>query len=226
MANKLAIVDGGTFETHSLSFLDTAAPLESLDWRSGGTLVINGGTVTGLDTLSVLDGRTLRGTGTIDGDLVVAGLLAPGSSPGIMTVDGDFTLEDTGTLSIEIDGTGTPGVDWDLLSVNGGVTLDGGSLEIVLGYEAAINDSFLIVDNDGSTDAILGQFATNGLDGFSVLAIYEGATYEFTIDYAGGDGNDIVLTATTGIPEPSTLGLLAVGSLALARRRRGTARRV
>jgi len=45
----------------------------------------------------------------------------------------------------------------------------------------------------------------------------------FSINYAGGDGNDIVLTAITApVPEPSTWmgGTLAIAGLAFTQRRR------
>jgi len=61
--------------------------------------------------------------------------------------------------------------------------------------------------NNDLADAVVGTFA----QGSSVS--FGGNT--FSIDYAGGDGNDMVLTATVvaPVPEPSTW---LVGALALA----------
>lgn len=76
----------------------------------GGTLVHDGtlsvnGTLSSLVVVGV-DG-TLRGTGTIDAPLSVAGLLAPGGSPGTLTVNGPVALQETSVSRFDIDGTGT-----------------------------------------------------------------------------------------------------------------------
>ena len=46
--------------------------------------------------------------------------------------------------------------------------------------------------------------------------------YVFSVDYVGGDGNDIVLTVESVVPEPSTWigGVLAMAGLAFTQRRR------
>ncbi|OJF93701.1 autotransporter serine protease [Pararhizobium antarcticum] len=76
----------------------------------GGTVVYSGGlSVDG--TLSSLvyvgtDG-TLRGTGTINAPLAVDGRLAPGNSPGTLTVAGPVLLSGLAVSEFDIDGTGT-----------------------------------------------------------------------------------------------------------------------
>lgn len=70
----------------------------------GGTLSING-SVTSVVAAGV-DG-TLRGTGTINAPLIVAGRLAPGNSPGTLTVAGPVSFSHSATFQTDIDGTGT-----------------------------------------------------------------------------------------------------------------------
>ena len=53
-----------------------------------------------------------------------AGLLAPGFSPEIVTINGDYTQQPTGTLEIEVGGL-TPGTEHDMLIVTGIATLNG-----------------------------------------------------------------------------------------------------
>ena len=54
-------------------------------------------------------GGVLRGTGTVDAPLVNdGGVIQPGSSTGILTIDDHYTQEDDGVLEIEIDETTTP----------------------------------------------------------------------------------------------------------------------
>ena len=50
--------------------------------------------------------------------------VAPGNSPGILTIDGDYTQGSGGTLAIEIAGN-TPGHEYDRLVVNGQANLAG-----------------------------------------------------------------------------------------------------
>jgi hypothetical protein len=67
--------------------------------------------------------------------------------------------------------------------------------------------------NNDSTDAVTGQFA-------QVSSVTSGG-YTFSINYAAGTGNDIVLEVTA-VPEPSTRigGALAFAALAFTQRRR------
>jgi hypothetical protein len=78
----------------------------------------------------------------------------------------------------------------------------------------------LTIINNDSTDAVVGMFA----QGSSVTS--GGDT--FSINYAGGDGNDVVLTASAVVPEPSTwvAGALAFAALVYTQRRRLSLRRL
>lgn len=92
----------------------------------GGTLIVNG-THTGGGAYTVYAGGTLGGNGTINAPVTVYGKLAPGNSPGILTIDGDYTQAATGTLEIEVGGL-TPGNgpdNHDQVVVSGVAALDG-----------------------------------------------------------------------------------------------------
>ncbi len=58
-------------------------------------------------TLTIAAGGTLRGTGTIDAPATVGGTLRPGNSPGTLTFTQSVVQSATGTLMLDIDGTGT-----------------------------------------------------------------------------------------------------------------------
>src|SRR5262245_35117804 len=78
---------------------------------------------TGSDGFS-LTGGTLAGAGTLTGSLLNAGgTVAPGSSPGILTIDGSFT-QNSGTLAIEIGGA-IAGAESDRLAVTGTAEVNG-----------------------------------------------------------------------------------------------------
>lgn len=94
--------------------------------QSGGTLTVDGTLEYGTGTLA-LGGGTLKGTGTVKAATVAnnAATVAPGDSPGILSVQGDYTQGSGGTLDIEIQGSN----DFDRLGVTGTATL-GGALKV------------------------------------------------------------------------------------------------
>ena len=88
----------------------------------------------------------VRGNLIVRADNVVnSGLIAPGFSPGIIKIDGDYTQENDGTLEIEVGGL-TPGDEHDQLQVTGFASL-GGRLEVPIldGYQPQLNDSITIL---------------------------------------------------------------------------------
>ena len=169
-----------------------------------GTVSIDfGGHTLGTESgLSIADAATLKGAGTIDGDITSAGTIAPGNSPGTLDIDGD--LASSGTLEFEIAGLASH----DQINVIGEFTASG-TIEVMLdGYTPLNGESFGLMS--------FGSFIDDG--------------YVFDFTQAGlspGLEWDTAAFATTGsigvVPEPSTLALLAAGSIALlafARRRR------
>src|SRR5262249_5051633 len=146
--------------------------------------------------VTLTGGAVLKGTGTIAGSVVnTAGTVAPGNSPGIITINGDYTQGSGGALNIEVQGTNPATPDFDQLIVNGAVSLDGTlSVSLLNGFTPSVADSFKIIDNDG-VDAVSGNFA-----GLPEGATFTVGVYNFSITYAGGTGNDVVLTAVPTNP--------------------------
>ena len=66
----------------------------------------------------------LSGTGRVSGDLLMPGTIAPGDSPGMLTLDNSLTLAETSRLEIELGGT-EAGTQYDWLSIGGFAELDG-----------------------------------------------------------------------------------------------------
>lgn len=214
-AGGLTKVGSGTMGTSTVDS-DYAGPTAV----SAGRLNLNGKTAT--SSTVVESGATLGGIGTVTNGAVVnsGGRLAPGTSAGILNT-GTLALASGSTFEMEVNGT-TPGTGYDQANVTGAVELGGATLSVILGFSPAPGDSFTIVANDDSDPVV---------DTFSGLA--EGATFgvngtEFAISYAGGTGNDVVLTVVSAVPTlPSTLitavmavSLLALAAWTLSRRRR------
>ncbi|MEQ8334582.1 DUF4347 domain-containing protein [Nisaea sp.] len=146
------------------------------------------GTIAGGGTYTVASGATLAGTSTFSTAVTVAsgGTIAPGNSPGKIST-GNLTLASGSTANMEIEGT-VPGTGYDQIAVTGTVTISGATLSLTVTDIPAAGASYILIDNDG-VDAVTGTFS--GLaEGASITA--GGATY--TISYAGGTGNDVVLT--------------------------------
>ena len=178
-----------------------------------GVLSITGAppSTAGTGTLTVAAG-TLGGNGsTISPVMVLTGAtVSPGLSPGILGT-GNIDFADGSTFLVELNGT-TVGTQYDQLNVTGTVDLGapatGPNLSVVLGYSPAAGDMFTIINNDG-LDPVVGTFAQG--------TVFIAGGTPFTINYAGGDGNDVTLTA---VPEPAAAGVLALGALGLLARRR------
>ena len=86
----------------------------------------------------------------------------------------------------------------------------GSTLQVQLGYDAAVGQMFRIVDVAGS-NLISGKFS----NGDTVSAVRSGTTYNFNILYnsslAGGSDNDVVLQVVSVVPEPATIVLAGLG---------------
>jgi len=159
----------------------------AVDHTHGGTFSFTGG--------------TLR-TGTFSGDLVNSGgTLAPGSSTGLTTVEGNYVQESAGTLEIEIGGTGSG--QYDVLVVTGTAAM-AGTLDVMLidEFSPRGGDAFNILDWSDVT----GAFDTIKLPDLGSL------TWNTSCLYTTGE--------FSVVPEPATISLLALGGLAMLRRRR------
>jgi autotransporter-associated beta strand protein len=204
IGGSLTKTGGGTF---TLSGANTYTGATTV---TGGTLLVNGSTSSS-SAVTVNSGTTLGGTGAIGGTVTVnsGANLSPGTSPGILNT-GSVTLNSGSNLLIDINGT-TPS-QFDQLIVTGTVTLTGSNLVLTIGGTLTLGEQFLIINND-SNDAVVGTF----LQGSSVTS----GSNTFSINYAGGTGNDVVLTV---VPEPSTwvAGFLAVAFVVYTQRRRLT----
>ncbi len=157
------IVLGGTYA----ALTATAASGATLDVGATGDLAadVTGATgstirVNGIVTGDIASAGTLTGAGTVVGNVTSSGMLSPGNSPGILTVNGSFTQTSTGILNIEITPTATAGTGYDQVLVTGtpgDASLDGTlALTKASGLYVA-GSTYDVVQAAGS---ITGDFAT------------------------------------------------------------------
>lgn len=162
-------------------------------WAVSGNLTQTGGSVAVASDTAVLrannvvlDSGTLSGIGTVNAAVTDGGEISPGNSPGILTINGNYSSTSAGMLTVQLDGA-APGSGYDQLVVNGAVTLDG-TLNLKREFASAVGDAFTIINNDGA-DPVVGAFA-----GLPEGGIVTAAGMRFQITYHGGTGNDVVLT--------------------------------
>jgi hypothetical protein len=154
---------------------------------STGAITVASGADLQVDGVLTLQGGSLAGSGTVIGHLANSGVVSPGGSPGLLTINGSYNQSPTGTLRIEIGGL-TPGAQFDQLAT-GFATLDG-SLEITLtnGFTPNWGDVFPIL---GYT-ARAGTFVTFSAPFVSATVAY-GSEWVYLM---AGQVADLAVTVT------------------------------
>jgi len=144
----------------------------------------------------VNSGGTLAATGQVNRVVInTGGTLAPGlfSGVGPLSVNGGLSLAPGANLMVDLQGV-DPLMDFDTITVTGGVNLSNANLHVALGYEAVLDSQYQILNNNGASP-IVSTFA--GLSEGTTFGTTNGT---FQITYVGGDGNDIVLTLAATPP--------------------------
>jgi hypothetical protein len=174
------------------------------------TIASNGHNLTAESGLSIAAGATLKADGTIVGDIVNAGTLAPGASAGTLSVGtvaapGSVTMAADCIYEWEFDGTAG-----DTIAIVGNLTFDGPwTLKLVgLGGAPPAGEHDLFTFT-GSCSG----FVPGAIDAGGVSWDMGGAKIELDTTTPGAG------RVYLNIPEPATLGLLAFGALSVFRRR-------
>lgn len=199
---------------------------------AGGKLVVTG-TNTGGGTVTIGSGGVFGGSGSFSGPVIVnsGGSVSPGNSPGTLSV-GATTFAGGGNFDFEINSvTGTPGTQWDLLSVSGALTITAtsGSPFTVNLKSLTLADTAGLVSDFNNTNSYTWKFVqtSGGVSGFAADK-FQFNTSNFQNSLGIGSffvtniGNDLFVNFTP-VPEPSTYALMALGLgviVVLARRRR------
>ncbi len=200
-ANATTTMTGGETEcfTNNGSFIkntDGTTTTMDIPFTNNGTVTVvagdlvfkmSGGTFDPGDTLTLGNGESLVGSGTLAANLVNGGTVSPGVSPGRITVDGDYTQQETGLLIIELGGT-TAGTEYDQLVVTGTATMHGTlAVTILPGFTPQAGDTFFIIDHvtgTGTFDTVSLPTLAGGLkmeidfsDDYVTLTVVEDNTF-------------------------------------------------
>jgi hypothetical protein len=197
-----------TFETGSTF---TVGGTNTAYTQTAGITTVNGSLI---GSLVSIQGGTLKGSGTVTGNVTVGatGTVHPGNSPGVLTVNGNYT--NTGILGIDIFNLAQgPGAGYSELVVNGTATL-GGILQISLSPQTVLHTGEIF-------DII---YALNGFTGefTSITGLSSDFTEQFGSNYV-----DLVATKDVNpVPVPPSLVLFAGGLAGLIGLRRRVGRKV
>ena len=159
-------------------------------------------TLTATNDVQVNGTGTLAGSGTVNANVtdLTGGQISPGSTVGVIATN---NLNLNAGSSLTVDFTGTTAGQFDQVNVTGTVSLTNANLRINVGGSLNIGDSFIVINNDG-TDAVTGTFFGN-----TTINAANDPRYTFTLNYAGGDGNDVVATLTSIAPFRSWMSSMA-----------------
>ncbi len=147
-----------------------------------GASVTNNGTLTnnGMVLGDIVNNGALGGNGTVVGSLANYGVVSPGNSIGTVAVNGTYTHGASSTYQLEVSNTGQS----DLIAVNGGAALQGGSVNVTAfsgGYASRTTYRIL-----SATGGVSGAFA-------SVNELYP-----FLLSSLSYDPNNVYLTLEVG----------------------------
>ena len=136
--------------------------------QTAGETLLTGGELASSSTINI-NGGVLGGAGNIDANVSNAGSVSPGTSTGLLGIDGNYTQTSGGLLDIEIGGL-VAGTDFDQLEVTGTATL-AGTLSVALtgGYSPTLSDSFQIIPAAG----VVGDFETEMFPGATGRKFYD-----------------------------------------------------
>ena len=176
---------------------------------SAGTLLVNGSTHSS-SAVTVGSSGTIGGGGHAYGTVALSGILSPGNSPGTLYT-GNETWNSGASYTWQVTETatnGTPGSNWDLLNVNGTLTVNatsGSKFTInVVGSPTDFDNTQIYLWKIATTSGGVSSFATNkfaiNASGFTpTLAANNGFSVRLI-------GNDVYLEYTHVTANNFTIG--------------------
>jgi hypothetical protein len=207
-----AIVGGSVSNAGAISIDGTSSLTAKGGFnQSGGSTLVNGVlNVTG--TCANFQGGALSGTGTLNGNLTMAGMMMPGNPTGTFTLNGNYTQTSAGTLAEQVGWLN--GSNANLFKVSGTANLAGTlALSLLSGYNPMVGDSFILMTFLSDTGTFSNVTGTSIGNNLMLDVIYDAHYVRVEVE-----------AASVATPEPESNLLLLAGLLpvlALARKRFG-----
>lgn len=134
---------------------------------TGGRLSVNGSIANA--AVNVSTGGTLGGSGIVGPTSITDGILAPGNSPGTLTVHGNLTMTSASLYAVDV----TPTVA-DRTNVTGVATLGGATVNATFAPGTYVTKKYTIVNATGGVNGTFGtQIFTNLPSNFQTSISYD-----------------------------------------------------
>ncbi len=191
----------------------------------GGTLTVNGDLSTADGThMEVKDTGKLKGNGKVGKVSTNGGTIAPGNSPGKLTV-GSLTLDPTNTVEFELDGP-IAGTSYDQIVSSGAVNLANATLSIKPSYTPSAGQVFTIITGSSITGTFknMPNNSTVIVDGITFKINYTATSV--TLTYVSGtydpNASDSLVNTGTGmlLAALASVMLIAAATVLTTRRQR------
>jgi autotransporter-associated beta strand protein len=201
---------------------------------AAGLLDVNGSLAS---AVTVQSSGTLGGTGVLAGSLTGDGLIAPGNSPGILTVQGQLTPTGSTSFAFELTGANDPfatslvsgnvvNIYFDRTSLASGDTFLGGfyidnlssTPNLLTSELGSATFQYFVKGNNG------GSFSYNGANyytfedymsanlGLGLTGVTRSVVNVASADFAGGTITTGQVTQFVIVPEPGALALAGIGT--------------
>lgn len=165
-----------------------------------GIIDANTGTLSFSSTLDNQLDAIIKGIATINlpsaANFTNNGIFAPGGSPGVLTVVGNYKSSATSVLDVELNGL-VQGTEYDLLAITGTNVVFDGDVNVTMGFDAAVGNSFTIA-------TVSGTIATKSLT-TPLTANYNGFRYTFNVTYPNDKAVRLTISSRVDIQPPTVV---------------------
>lgn len=179
----------------------------TVDVSNNGSVNVGAGDPAPSGTIQIGPGGSLWGNGNLLGDVLVdGGSVNPGSSPGTLSVAGNYHQLPGSVLSLEVGGP-TPGIEYDQLLATGNLRIEGPvQITFLDAFEPHVGDRFDLLQ--GGSLALTGPVTFHNVPpGLEMQSILDSTSYSLVV---------------TAVPEPVglLLGTIGFAAFCLGSRRR------
>ena len=171
--------------------------------QTGGTTILQSGTLGIAGNQVNIQGGILSGPGTINGSLTNGGAVDLGNSPGTLIVNGNYSQTAAGALALKVGGA-MAGSLFDRVDVTGAAALNG-TLNVSLsnGFAPGLEEVFDVLNFAGSS----GSFATFNSPLISGAPAFVTSATPTSVDLVGATtGPDLAVSNVAFTPAQALLG--------------------